>query len=222
MRQTQLQCWWPLSCVGMNSRRQPRCSHTLSLIPVFLSNFLFQIVHQSFKRNESTRLSRLAALLIAVPTCVFFTFGDRSEGVFPGLCKGLVRFQLLLISSILAYRLSPWHPLARYPGPLLCKATKIYWAVVNRNGNQHKLVAALHERYGDIVRIGACLSLRNHSAPLQFFRWDLIPSLLFFSTGPNEVSVINPSAIDPLMGPSGQPKGQCGCPSLKKRFKVHT
>lgn len=155
----------------MNSRRRPRCSHSLTHsahLAVFLSIFLFQIVHQSFKRNESTRLSRLAALLIAVPTCVFFTFGDRSEGVFPGLCKGLVRFQLLLISSILAYRLSPWHPLARYPGPLLCKASKIYWAVVNRNGNQNKLLAALHERYGDIVRIGACLSQKSFGAASVF------------------------------------------------------
>jgi len=56
--------------------------------------------------------------------------------------------------SISLYRLSPWHPIAQYPGPLLCKISKIYWALVTRDGQQHKLLAVLHRQYGEIVRIG--------------------------------------------------------------------
>ncbi len=127
-------------------------------------------MHQIFKHNESVRISRLVMLLLAAPTSVFFMFGDHRFGRnFLGLCKSLVQFQLMLISSILFYRLSPWHPLAQYPGPLLCKASKIYWLIATRNGNQHKVLAKLHKKYGDIVRTGVFL--------FGFYYSDLFASL---------------------------------------------
>lgn len=59
-----------------------------------------------------------------------------------------------------AYRLSPFHPLARYPGPLLCKISKGWLAyVAGKHAKAHVYVKELHDRYGDVVRIGA-LDLR--------------------------------------------------------------
>lgn len=97
-----------------------------------------------------------------------------------GLLKTFYLFYATLLSSIVLYRLSPWHPLAQYPGPILCKISKLYWALITQTGQQHKLLGALHERYGEIVRIG-----------------------------PNEVSISDTACVEPLMGPLGLPKGQC-------------
>ncbi|KAF9443752.1 cytochrome P450 [Macrolepiota fuliginosa MF-IS2] len=137
------------------------------------------VVLRTFRHDESTWPPRLIMLLVGVPVCIYVLFGDKSGGTILGCLMSLIHFHATLILSILLHRLSPWHPLAQYPGPVLCKVSKIYWAIITRSGQQHKLLVTLHERYGDIVRIG-----------------------------PNEVSIINPSAIDPLMGSSGQPKGQ--------------
>lgn len=137
------------------------------------------VVHLVFKRDETSTLSRLLGLLLGVPTCIHVLFSDKSEAIALGFLKDLAYFYSTLGLSILLYRLSPWHPIARYPGPILCKVSKLYWTAIARKGQQHRLLAKLHKQYGDIVRIG-----------------------------PNEVSIANASAIDPLMGAQGVPKGQ--------------
>lgn len=63
-------------------------------------------------------------------------------------------FWLTLASSILVYRLSPWHPLANYPGPLICKITKFHLAFLSLKGKQHIYYVKLHQKYGDVVRVG--------------------------------------------------------------------
>jgi len=54
----------------------------------------------------------------------------------------------------LAYRLSPFHPLAKYPGPFLSKTSKWWAAYLSGTGDQHRHLKRLHDRYGDVVRIG--------------------------------------------------------------------
>ncbi|KAI0687961.1 cytochrome P450 [Cerioporus squamosus] len=83
-----------------------------------------------------------------------------------------------LATSVVLYRLSPLHPLARYPGPVGCRLSKLYMGMVCISGYQHKYITALHDQYGDVVRIG-----------------------------PNELSVRDASLINPLLGSSGVPKG---------------
>ncbi|KAG5653447.1 hypothetical protein H0H81_000336 [Sphagnurus paluster] len=74
-----------------------------------------------------------------------------------------------LFASMAAYRLSPWHPLARYPGPIPAKLTKWYMSVWIAKGNRHLKLQELHRTYGSWVRIG-----------------------------PNELSVDDPAAIRPV------------------------
>ena len=59
-----------------------------------------------------------------------------------------------LFASVVIYRLSPFHPLAGYPGPPLAKVTKL-WGVWNTwNGDQHHVWLRLHRKYGPFVRTG--------------------------------------------------------------------
>ena len=63
-------------------------------------------------------------------------------------------FWSTLIISILVYRASPWHPLAKYPGPFICKLTKFHLAFHSVWGKQYIYYSQLHKKYGDVVRIG--------------------------------------------------------------------
>jgi hypothetical protein len=55
--------------------------------------------------------------------------------------------------SITFYRLL-FHPLRKYPGPVLARLTKIWFAFVCRDGKVFRVIQALHKQYGDVVRIG--------------------------------------------------------------------
>ena len=96
----------------------------------------------------------LLALLIGVPGSLAVILHDQflSDGTVSTFCT----FYIVLSASILAYRISPWHPLARYPGPLPCKLSKFWMAyVAMRTKKQHLYIRGLHDQYGDVVRIGS-------------------------------------------------------------------
>ncbi len=101
-----------------------------------------------------------------------------------------------LIFAKLVYRVSPFHPLAIYPGPFGCRLTKFWMAAVSFTGQQHNYIKSLHDRYGDVVRIGAsgfsriCLFNAQH-----------------IHVGPNEVSIKDPSVVHAMLGPAGLPHG---------------
>ena len=56
--------------------------------------------------------------------------------------------------TTVAYRLSPWHPLAKFPGPPLAHATSLWLSNVTFGGRKHHVVHRLHAKYGLFVRIG--------------------------------------------------------------------
>ncbi|KAF9254065.1 cytochrome P450, partial [Marasmius fiardii PR-910] len=83
-----------------------------------------------------------------------------------------------LTASTITYRLSPYHPLADIPGPKMFKMSKLWRAYICWKGDQHRVLKALHDEYGTIVR-----------------------------TGPNEVSVIDVPSMKAVLGHNGLPKG---------------
>ena len=104
-----------------------------------------------------------AALLLAPPTLLTLLTLTLSSSPASPTCTALTHtltYLAALLASTAVYRLSPWHPLARYPGPLGCKLSKLWMGAVCVPGFQHKYIQALHERYGDVVRIGASCVLR--------------------------------------------------------------
>jgi hypothetical protein len=68
-----------------------------------------------------------------------------------------VTFLMAFLASISLYRLSPLHPLAKYPGPIRCKLTKFWMAWISFRGRAHIYYKKLHDNYGPIVRIGESL-----------------------------------------------------------------
>ena len=63
-------------------------------------------------------------------------------------------YLLSLLGTTLLYRLSPWHPLASYPGPWQAKATSLWLTCMSLRGQRYLLLDELHRRYGPFVRIG--------------------------------------------------------------------
>ncbi|KAI0652507.1 high nitrogen upregulated cytochrome P450 monooxygenase 2 [Trametes meyenii] len=135
------------------------------------------VAHWVFRRYEPQLLAVHALLLLAVPGIMSACFLPH----FPVIKTLLVTFSTywaVLACSVSFYRLSPWHPLAQYPGPLPLKLSKVYMAWISRSGRRHIYTQELHRRYGDIVRVG-----------------------------PNELSINSAAAIQPLMGTTGLQKG---------------
>jgi hypothetical protein len=60
---------------------------------------------------------------------------------------------LLSITSIALYRLF-FHPLSRVPGPKLAAVSNIWHAYHARNGYMFDLGCTLHQKYGEVVRVG--------------------------------------------------------------------
>ncbi|KAG1781607.1 cytochrome P450 [Suillus placidus] len=136
------------------------------------------LCHFIFKRHEPTSPLSHLGLLVLVPailTTLFLHSASTFKRTFG--CVYLLYYSTVLV-SVIVYRLSPWHPLARYPGPIPCRISKFWMAWVSRDGKQHIFYSRLHQTYGDVVRIG-----------------------------PNELSIRNVNAVVPLMGSNGLPKG---------------
>lgn len=96
-------------------------------------------------------------LLVATPGLTSVSLLPHFSSPVLAYLVGFATFYTGLLTSIAIYRISPWHPLARYPGPILAKISKLWTAYNVWTGNQHRVVADLHRRYGDFVRTGEWL-----------------------------------------------------------------
>ena len=116
-----------------------------------------ELAHQVFRKYETYNIGVHAVILFAPP--ILLTFFTNSESVqhkiLLSLLGNLATYLTTLVLSVLVYRVSPIHPLARYPGPIGCKISKFWLGFICISGFQHKYIKSLHERYGDVVRIGA-------------------------------------------------------------------
>lgn len=142
------------------------------------------------------RLSVVLPLLVGVPAALS-TLLHPHYGATSGITMTFITHYTSLLLSIIVYRVSPFHPLAQYPGPFLAKITKLYHAWQVYKGKQHIYLKDLHERYGEVVRTGECRLIAGardpHGARL----------------GPNDLSMRDASCIQPALGAQGMPKGPC-------------
>ncbi|KAF8640282.1 hypothetical protein AX16_010177 [Volvariella volvacea WC 439] len=136
------------------------------------------VSHWIFKRTETSEPVYAGALLIGTPACLVPLIKQHFSSTISAFIWTMSLYWTTLATSIVVYRLSPWHPLGKYPGPMLHRISKLRMAFIAWGGKQHIHYTELHERYGDVVRIG-----------------------------PNELSIRDARAIQPLIGVNGLPKG---------------
>ncbi|TFK19398.1 cytochrome P450 [Coprinopsis marcescibilis] len=98
--------------------------------------------HLIFKRYEPSFITYVLVNGLVSVGSVFVAYASSVSrlSLLPTVlfvAKAVATFNASLATSIALYRLSPWHPLAGYPGPVLARLSK--W---------------LHEQYGAWVRVG--------------------------------------------------------------------
>lgn len=95
-------------------------------------------------------------VLHASAGCILLCVESYANGLWSGLLSGctvIAAYLLGLFSSIAVYRIF-FHPLRRFPGPLLAKISKFYVLHAQRNRKMHEVYDTLLNDYGDFVRIG--------------------------------------------------------------------
>lgn len=129
-----------------------------------------------YKHFEPNNIPAHATLLLGVPALLVHQLSAQwsllqQAGAF-------VAYWALILAFTGLYRLSPIHPLARYPGPTLGKLSKIYLSYLSARGDIYRVIKRWHDKYGDVVRIG-----------------------------PNELSFRHVDALQPIMGTKYTVKG---------------
>ena len=103
--------------------------------------------------EPQSKLSRVT-LLFVTPALLSQPISYTGRSLYVAIPLAFTTYIGALILFTLAYRLSPFHPLALYPGPVIAKTSKWWTAYINATGDSHRYYKHLHDRYGDFVRIG--------------------------------------------------------------------
>jgi hypothetical protein len=114
-------------------------------------------------------------------TLLFVPISTTVRSPYAALPIAFAAYWSSLVYFTLAYRLSSFHPLAKYPGPSLAKTSKWWAAYLSGIGDQHRYLKRLHDRYGDVVRIGWNHLPRFKISPLTRFQ---VPTSSPFATLP--------------------------------------
>ncbi|KAL5497722.1 hypothetical protein ACEPAH_2653 [Sanghuangporus vaninii] len=167
----------PTSVLTPAMNHIPTLSYSDSLVLDVLGAL---VVHGIYKQLEvePANLEATFLLLIGVPAAPCYFLADHIESMLLSIVITYGLFYVTLISSIVFYRISPLHPLAKYPGPLLLKVSKFVGIYYTLNGKQYTYFKSLHDKYGPFVR-----------------------------TGPNELSAADVEAIPPILGLNGMRRG---------------
>jgi hypothetical protein len=107
-----------------------------------------------FKRYEPTSIITLAILLLILPGILALLPAEEPKSILTSLLFSYSLYYSGLLLSITTYRISPVHPLAKYPGPWACKISKLWLVYITYHGRLHLYFKDLHDEYGPIVRVG--------------------------------------------------------------------
>jgi hypothetical protein len=114
-----------------------------------------KVSHLIFRHFEPSSILSRAALLILIPALLSGPISRTVRSPYAAIPLAFAAYWSGLAFFTLAYRLSQFHPLAKYPGPFLAKTSKWWAAYLSGTGDQHRYLKRLHDRYGDVVRIGS-------------------------------------------------------------------
>jgi hypothetical protein len=114
-----------------------------------------QLTHVVCNRHEPASLSAFALVSVGPPLLVTAIISPPgSLNLVICFLRSFALYLVATFTSIALYRLSPFHPLAKYPGPWQAKVTRL-WATKKVTGQwQHHYSHQLFQQYGDVVRTG--------------------------------------------------------------------
>ncbi|KAI0835198.1 monooxygenase [Hypoxylon sp. FL0890] len=114
-------------------------------------------------------------LVILGLAAVYSLIGLSLFDIFTRLAVLISSFNVSLFSSMVIYRLF-FHRLKRFPGPLDVNISRLFSTLrVAKNAQYYKVLARLHEEYGDFIR-----------------------------TGPREICIVRKSAVAAIYGPNSK------------------
>ncbi|KAA1466944.1 cytochrome P450 [Dentipellis sp. KUC8613] len=138
--------------------------HLSSAIPLFAGIISCAVLHHFQIRGDHGLTILLTSIFLSsclasspfhVPLSVSFSWN-------------VIYLATLFISTIF-YRISPWHPLASFPGPFTWRLSTAAIAYVSYTGRRHVILDDLHRRYGRIVRIGPNMLSVNSASATAFY-----------------------------------------------------
>jgi len=150
-------------------------------------SFLFQVSHLVFRYCEPKSKQFRLALLLVIPVLLSKLISYTGRSLYNAVPLAFAAYTVALVLFTLAYRLSPSHALAKYPGPVIAKTSKWWAAYICARGDTHRYQKYLHDIYGDVVRIGQgrrLLSLIYYLTHLQgptSSRCAMLPLFALFS-----------------------------------------
>ncbi|KAK7687806.1 hypothetical protein QCA50_009025 [Cerrena zonata] len=137
------------------------------VLPILMSSVA---VWQLYNRLEPTGFVSSVTLLLGIPAALSYHLALAFSSTWSAVTSVFLLYWSSLVTLIALYRISSFHPLARYPGPLPCKISKGWMSYIAARKDMHRYVNGLHAKYGDVVRIGP--------NELSFRHGDLIEPIL--------------------------------------------
>ncbi|ETW76944.1 hypothetical protein HETIRDRAFT_481064 [Heterobasidion irregulare TC 32-1] len=110
--------------------------------------------HLIFNRLEPRDAGSLVFLTVGFPAVLSVVLRPQGVSILSSVLSSYAVYLSSLVLSVVVYRISPFHPLAKYPGPLFLKISRFSAWVIVMGGNQHRYYHSLHQRYGPYVRTG--------------------------------------------------------------------
>ena len=129
------------------------CQCVLERLPAFSSPPSY-VSHLIFRHFEPRSKLPRVALLLVIPALLSQPISYTGRSLYAALPLAFTTYIGALAFFTLAYRLSPLHPLTKYPGPVIAKTSKWWAAYISAKGHPHRYYKHLHGLYGDVVRIG--------------------------------------------------------------------
>lgn len=127
------------------------------------------LAHQVFRIFEPRHPMIHLLLLLVIPLALaqlLTTFPPPA----PSRLRVLIDYLVGLVLSTIIYRLSPIHPLAKYPGPLLCRITQFREMFAAGSTKRGRWIVSMHEKYGPFVRTGEMLHVELDYTPTHHVR----------------------------------------------------
>ena len=123
------------------------------------NNNIWQATHAVYNKFEvdPANIPATALLLMGVPAIPGYLLALHTDSASLAVVLAFGVFYATLVASIVLYRISPLHPLAKYPGPFWLKISKFATMYHALGGKQYSFFKGLHDKYGPFVRVGGCI-----------------------------------------------------------------